>query len=730
MKTCDIIIPIYNAYECVIDCVKSVEENTNLHQNRLILINDQSSDERIKDLLDKYQKEHQDWIIIHNSKNYGFVKTVNIGMKQSKKNDVLLLNSDTIVTKGWLEKLKKCAYSSKNVATVTPLSNKATLTSVPVPFVRNEIPTGYTIQDMANLVEEVSSHEYRELPTGHGFCLYIKREILNEIGYFDEQTFGKGYGEENDFCFRALDYGYRHLLCDDVYIYHKESQSFSKSKIALQQQGTEALKKRYPEYVERLNLWCQQNQISYCAQKISAALGMQDNRENILYLIHDWHDVKNHVGGTTLHTYDLIQNLRKKYNIHVLAPEKGMYQLFSYYAETETVMSFPKQEIMTDFCFYQSDYKQMILKIIDLFSIHIIHVQHMKNHFFDIADVVKQKELTLYITLHDFYCVCPIINKLYCQKEYCGDPSIEKCNHCLEQCTSLHNGMAKSWRKAWLELLLSADKIFCPSESARKEIQLTYPSISIDVIEHGSDLEKQDPYSSLNKKSKNIAFIGAIGEHKGKKIIDELIRRSRKTKNHYHLFGILADNKWKNQKYFTNHGKYTRKQLPKLLKENDIQLVCIFSICPETYCYTLTEAIACGVPVLATNLGALGERVEKDHLGWVIPVNITAKEIENKISEIFNNPKDYKEKQKNIKKYHLISTKMMSEQYKKYYDQEKRATNYQKDQIYKILRNEGNYHNQVNYYNYAWVFDTLKWKLISKVKIPRKIKKMLGIKYE
>ena len=72
----------------------------------------------------------------------------------------------------------------------------------------------------------------------------------------------------------------------------------------------------------------------------------------------------------------------------------------------------------------------------------------------------------------------------------------------------------------------------------------------------------------------------------------------------------------------------------------------------------------------------------------------------------------------------------MSEQYKKYYDQEKRATNYQKDQIYKILRNEGNYHNQVNYYNYAWVFDTLKWKLISKVKIPRKIKKMLGIKYE
>ena len=56
--------------------------------------------------------------------------------------------------------------------------------------------------------------------------MYIKRSVLEGVGYFDEKAFGKGYGEENDFCFRCFDVGYRHLLCDNTYIYHKESQSF------------------------------------------------------------------------------------------------------------------------------------------------------------------------------------------------------------------------------------------------------------------------------------------------------------------------------------------------------------------------------------------------------------------------------------------------------------------------------------------------------------------------
>ena len=135
MKRCDIVVPVYNAYEALIECLETVIKNTNLLENGLIIINDKSTDQRISLYLLDFKSKHKDLNIeiLENSTNLGFVKTVNKGMKYSN-NDVLLLNSDTEVPENWLENIKKTAYSAPNIATVTPLSNNATLTSVPVAF--------------------------------------------------------------------------------------------------------------------------------------------------------------------------------------------------------------------------------------------------------------------------------------------------------------------------------------------------------------------------------------------------------------------------------------------------------------------------------------------------------------------------------------------------------------------------------------------------------------------
>ena len=198
MKKCDIIIPIYNAYDCLEPCIESVIKNTDLKNNRLILIDDKSPDERVIPLLEKYGKK-ENIIFLKNEVNLGFVGTVNKGMKYSNENDVLLLNSDTEVTKDWLKKIQKCAYTNERIATVTPLSNNATLASVPNMFKVNELPKNTTLEQMAEYVEKAASNEPIELPTGHGFCIFIKRSALDKVGFFDEKAFGKGYGEENDF---------------------------------------------------------------------------------------------------------------------------------------------------------------------------------------------------------------------------------------------------------------------------------------------------------------------------------------------------------------------------------------------------------------------------------------------------------------------------------------------------------------------------------------------------
>src|SRR5262249_39906984 len=137
-----------------------------------------------------------DGTILRNDVRRGFTHSVNRGMRESS-GDVVLLNSDTIVTPRWLETLTAAAMSSPKIGTATPLSNHATLCSVPRGFEENLLPIGFDANAFAALVERVSVREYPRLPTGVGVCLYIRRAVIDEIGLFDEVNFPLGYGEEN-----------------------------------------------------------------------------------------------------------------------------------------------------------------------------------------------------------------------------------------------------------------------------------------------------------------------------------------------------------------------------------------------------------------------------------------------------------------------------------------------------------------------------------------------------
>ena len=351
MERCDIIIPIYNAYECLVECVSSVIKSTDLKQNGLILINDKSSDSRIMEYLKKVQTGNKDCniTILDNDENLGFVKTVNKGMKYSK-NDVLLLNSDTEVSKGWLNKIIKCAYSSEDVATVTPFSNNATLVSIPNLLTRNEID-GIDIEMYNEVLEDLSEQKYIELPTCHGFCLFIKRKVLNKIGYFDDKTFGRGYGEETDFSYRCLDYGYRHLLCDNTIVYHKESQSFKSERNKVIEEHMKIIYDRYPSYSLRTDNWLKNIPLKAYAKKIYYSLKLRNNLPNVLITIHNW---DTNTGGTTLHVRDLINSLNDKYNFFILSkhPITDNYVLYS-------IIDGEENDIILNNVFKFSDYKSL-----------------------------------------------------------------------------------------------------------------------------------------------------------------------------------------------------------------------------------------------------------------------------------------------------------------------------------------------------------------------------------
>ena len=725
MKRCDVIVPIYNALDALKECLESVVKNTDLSVCGLILINDCSTDKNIDKYLKDFEKKYKDKnvTVLENDINLGFVDTVNRGMKYSKS-DVLLLNSDTVVGKDWLKKIQKCAYSMEKVATVTPLSNNATLVSVPNGLQRNELPTNINIDEYNEFVEKCSYHDYPEIPTAHGFCMYIKRDVLDLVGYFDEKTFERGYGEENDFSFRCLDYGYRNIVCDDVIVFHKESQSFSSEREKVIQDHLKKLENRYPEYKLYLDDWCKRFPIEYIGKNIDYSMHLR-LKKNVLVLIHDW---KTNTGGTTLHVKDLIKGLNEIYNFHVLFPDDGGYKIHSYFGDGENEIYFPIAiERMNMFPRYNQEYKKMLEDIIVSLGIDIIHIHHMIGHYFDVIDVAKKYQVYSVITLHDFYSLCPTINLLYCGEKFCMDLENKDCKKCLLLTKKINHDIISDWQKDWNRFLKKFDKIIVPSMDTKMRILKFYPDISIEDIEHGIELEKNE-YSPILEDTFNIAFVGVMSHHKGGSILVNLLKKHVNKKIKFHVFG-KSEFKYltKNRSNYIFHDRYNREDLSKLLSDNHIHLICFFQIWPETYSYTLNEAVASGIPVLSFDIGAGAERVKKYHLGWTIPINTSLSAIEKKIMDIFNDKEGYSDVIKSIQNYKIKTLEEMISEYSNIYHHSS-SRKFDQDKLKIIVKQEKMVDLVGSNEQLNAILNSTKWRLINKVKFsPRFVNMVRGV---
>lgn len=728
----DIIVPVYNAYDAVVECVNSLIENTDLVNNRLILIDDCSPDKRIRPLLKGFKSNYTGLNIevLENEINLGFVGTVNRGMKFSQ-NDVLLLNSDTQVSKDWIVKIKNCAYSDESIGSVTPLSNNATLVSVPKGLQRNEPLENISLEEYNTLIENCSYKEYPELPTAHGFCMFIKREVLNIVGFFDERSFEKGYGEENDFSFRLLDYGYKNVLCDDTLVYHKESQSFSNVRNKVLEDHLKIIRNRYPQYIGLIDNWCIKFPIKHICENIDMNISLH-RRKNVLLVVHEFEGT---LGGTTLHILDIIKHLNSEINFHVLYPFADRYVLHSFFEneDKKTILPYIVNHYSA-FQRYNSKYRLMIEDIIRAFSIDTLHVHHMINHYFDIVDIAKSMGVYSVITLHDYYCVCHNQNLLFCNEKYCGAMTNPDCKKCLSYTHRASNDITKKWRTDWNVFLQKFDRVIVPSHDTKVNITKYYNNINIEVVEHGLQLSGSNYTPSLNA-TFNIAFIGVMCKHKGGDIINRVINKCADPNIHFNVFGKSELPELEiSRKNYTFHGAYDRDDLANLLHKNNINLICFLQLWPETYSYTLNEAINAKIPVLTTNIGAGKDRVYEYGLGWIVN-SFNPEEILQKIYFIKKNDQEYKSVLKKIHEYKHKTVKFMANEYADIYKNgQLRKPNYKVlSEIIKASIDQsfdpvvGN--NQAAEELFK-ITHSIKWRILGKIKVPKPIKSTLRFFYK
>lgn len=247
----DIVLCVHNAPDDVTKCLASLAQHKNSKQ-RLIIVDDGSGAPTAA-ILKSFVKKHSWAKLIRHEKAMGYTKAANAGLKASTGELVILLNSDTVVTDSWVEKMADAVFGTPGAGMVGPLSSAASVQSLPDyqstknQTAINDLPEGVSIEEMNTYCEQWAPAGYTPFATMlHGFCLGITREVINTVGLFDEKHFPRGYGEENDYCFRAVNAGFGLVVAVNTYVFHAKSKSYSSDvRVSLMQQGTQALRDLY-----------------------------------------------------------------------------------------------------------------------------------------------------------------------------------------------------------------------------------------------------------------------------------------------------------------------------------------------------------------------------------------------------------------------------------------------------------------------------------------------------
>lgn len=614
----DVVVPVYKGRAETLRCLHSALSATGDIPFELIVINDASPDlELVEDLQQLADKGL--FTLLSNAANRGFVHTVNRGMALHVERDVVLLNSDAEVYDRWLERLFEAAQRHERTGTVTPLSNNATICSYPRFLHDNPYPLELDYAGLDALTARVNQCEEFEAPTGIGFCMYIKRACLEDVGTFDEKAFGKGYGEENDFCQRAIRKGWRNLIAADVFVRHWGSASFQGEKAKRVQAALKVLDKRYPRYQKDVADFINCDPLAEVRRRLDWARMRQIRRKkNVLIVCH------NRGGGTEQHVQEDIRRLTAEgYGVFLLRPLRGIpsHATLSHPA----IASLPN---IPPFALAETAALKAALTELEIGEIHTHSLVDFEpeapNHM---MAIIKALGARWEVNLHDYKVVCPRINLADENGRYCGEPGDRDCNRCLSQLGS-DFGVPdiRAWRDMHAQVLLAADQVLVPDEDMEERLRRYFPQIRFSVSPH-EDIDTMNfPLQSLRPQpgeDMRIVVIGAIGKLKGFDVLLNCARdaRQRRLRIKFIVMGYSMNDSLLEAAGVQVVGKYHEHEAMDALAILKPHLVWLPSLWPETYSYTLSVALRAGCPVAAFDIGAIATRLRKlDRADLLIPL--------------------------------------------------------------------------------------------------------------
>jgi GT2 family glycosyltransferase/glycosyltransferase involved in cell wall biosynthesis len=619
-----IIIPVYKDAALTAACITSVLA-ARAAGDEIVLVNDASPEPEMAPLLANFARMAADVTVLTNPGNLGFVKSVNRAISFCTGADLLLLNSDTEIFPGGLAELKRVAAADDSIATVTALSNNATIFSYPGQALAGAELADITWAELARAALALNEAVTVEVPTGHGFCLLIKAGVMREIGQFSE-TFGPGYCEENEFCMRASALGYRHVAAAGVLVLHHESTSFGAAREALIAQNMLLLTARYPEYPGLIDAYLAQDSLRLARRPLDRLRLARAAARGTGFTL----TVTNALAGGTARAItdiaaagptDAVALTLRAATDGMMEVEAAAMSLLARFAPGEEAALFE------------------LLEVANPRSIAIHQLLGFGAAFCErLSGWAADRDAVFY--LHDYYPLCPRVTLIDAANHFCDIAATDVCTRCVaaggaHEAARLALAPA-AHRALFAGLLRGMRRIIAPSASAAAYLRRGMPGLTVEVEPH-PEAPGAVPPAPREGNDTDILLLGALGPHKGSATLLEIARLACLTHPalHFRVVGYTdIDDALEAVGNVTITGAYTAESLPALLAAAPGRLALFLSPWPETYGYTLSEAVRYGFIPVVPALGAPAERVRAAGFGVVYRQASSAADILGVLADI------------------------------------------------------------------------------------------------
>ena len=606
-----VVVPVFNGVDIVERCINSVLKSD--PTLKILVVDDCSTDSSMFTLYSRYVRNYTDrfnWT--STERNLGFTGAANLGLRMIPSGThCILLNSDTVVPLGFAKIMVEGILHDSKVASVTALTNAGEIASIPQLSRDTALPAIESVilinKDLVNSTRYRKPSSWPTIPTPVGFCMLVPSQVLKAVGYFDEEFFSPGYGEESEWGERAKKLGYRHLLCPLVYVHHAHGATYGPAKLDLIREHQEILLSRYPEFTSEVQSFFVNDPLKTwrIALFLRYAAMSETLQKNLVF---------DHLlgGGATNTLNQEIQNSNDLY-ICVFKWGKKISFKIQMKSEVEIIIDCEKIE-------FEDFIKNLNIQIITINTLTFVAESSTADILETIVNLTKHTSAQLYLNFHDYNSICPSYNLINSNGIFCDIPTINECLNCLEKNPHKwdpENLSIIDWRSAWARVVTCATQIrFYSIESAERFTSVYGASDKIYIKAHevknkllNFKNEKPTPKNVLN-----IATIGNLNYAKGAKVLQDLrIHISKESKGHrlFH-FGNFDVGRGMGSG-ITFLGPYSDlNELRDGLTKVKADLIVIPSIWPETFNLVAEEISEVDMPIIMKSIGAPYERYKEN----------------------------------------------------------------------------------------------------------------------